>query len=438
MLLGAFLAYMRHVPGRIYGLIERFFILKIDIQDEDEAYHWMQIWLAERLEHTLSISVVTKRQKPNKNAWEDEEAATGNVKPTIYFVPAVGTYFFWYKGRFVTLNRDKQENTPSMGMPGALTGDANKPGLARAKESLTFRIFSRNKNLARELIEEARDKAIPEDGKLDIRIAYYSSWTTGTRIKPRALDSVILDGNQAEELTKDIEEFIKSKDWYQKVGVPWRRSYLFHGDPGNGKTSVAKGIAGYFKMNIYLLVLSDPDMNDNRINDLLSKVPENNIILLEDIDCAFNKRDRQGKEGLTFSGLLNAIDGVASPEGRIFFMTTNYIDKLDPALIRPGRADVKIHFGNATRIQAERLYNRFFEGRPELGEEFSKSIPERRYSMAVLQDYLMLHKNHPERAVLNVGLIGDLQVSKKELLESPPLLLVDSLSDESEGLSVAA
>src|SRR5207253_2725559 len=92
---------------------------------------------------------------------------------------------------------------------------------------------------------------------------------------------------------------------------------------------------------------SVPNMSDNRLGDLLAKVPERNILLLEDIDCAFVKRKRaSGKEGeLTFSGLLNALDGVASPEGRIVVMTTNHVDKLDPALIRPGRADVKLYFG---------------------------------------------------------------------------------------------
>ena len=88
-------------------------------------------------------------------------------------------------------------------------------------------------------------------------------------------------------------------------------------------------------------------MSDDRLMHRLADAPENSIVLLEDADAAFVSRDTetetdsafQGANRLTFSGLLNAIDGVTSTEGRIVFMTTNYIDRLDPALIRPGRVD---------------------------------------------------------------------------------------------------
>src|SRR5205807_2961648 len=135
-------------------------------------------------------------------------------------------------------------------------------------------------------------------------------------------DSVILDGAQAEELHADMRAFLASRAWYEQVGVPYRRGYLLHGPPGNGKTSVVKALAGELGMSIYLLMLSDPEMSDGRVSDLLAKVPDRSIVLLEDIDCAFVKRKRSsGKEGgLTFSGLLNAIDGVASAEGRLIVM----------------------------------------------------------------------------------------------------------------------
>src|SRR5260370_20205053 len=150
-------------------------------------------------------------------------------------------------------------------------------------------------------------------------------------------------------------------------------------------------------MSSYLLMLSDPDMNDNRINELLAKVPDRSILLLEDIDCAFIKRKRaSGKEGgLTFSGLLNALDGVASPEGRVIVMTTNHMERLDPALIRPGRADVKLYFGNATADQARRLFERFFADHARFAEDFAEQIEDRKHSMATLQDFLMLHRKNP-------------------------------------------
>jgi chaperone BCS1 len=412
MLLGGVLYYLKRLPGKVYDFIERFFILRMEILDEDESYRWMQVWLAERLHKTLSISVVTRR---NRLAEATDDEVGRDDKPTVHFVPAVGTYFFWYRRRFVTLYRDRQENSISGLLAAPAGGDPR--GAGRDRESFTLRIFSRNRDLARQLIEECRARALPDDGKIDIRVATYGCWALGARIRPRCLDSVVLDGNQAAELLADMREFLDNPGWYHETGVPYRRGYLLHGPPGNGKTSVVKALAGELGLSIYLLVLSDPELSDNRISDLLAKVPERSILLLEDVDCAFVKRKRaNGREGgLTFSGLLNALDGVASAEGRIVVMTTNHLDRLDPALVRPGRADVKLGFENASADQARRLFERFFPDEPHLAEAFAGRIEDGRHSMAALQDYLMLHRRQPAEAVRRAGEIAAMAVGGRQV-----------------------
>ncbi|MCI0684322.1 MAG: AAA family ATPase [Gemmataceae bacterium] len=403
MILGGLLYYFKRLPWLIYDFIERFFIVKLEILDDDEAYQWMQLWLAERLHRTLSISVMTKRSQPEDPDDDSPRPRRHRNKPAIHFVPAVGTYFFRYQGRFVTLSRDRYEQSGSI-----ISTSGDPKSQLRNKESFTLRIFSRNKDLARQLVEECRRKAIPDDDRIDILVANYGCWTLGTRVKPRALGSVILDGDQAGELLADMKAFLASADWYRDIGIPYRRGYLLHGPPGNGKTSIVKAMAGELNMSVYLLMLSDPDISDNRVNDLLAKVPEKSILLLEDIDCAFIRRKRaSGKDGgLTFSGLLNAIDGVASAEGRIIVMTTNHIDRLDPALIRPGRADVRLSIGNATADQARRLFERFFPERREFAREFAELIEDGRHSMAALQDYLMMYRGDAEGAFNGASQVG--------------------------------
>ena len=137
-------------------------------------------------------------------------------------------------------------------------------------------------------------------------------------------------------------------------------------------------MAGELEYSIAVLNLSDRSMSDDRLQHRLADAPENSIILLEDVDSAFVSREDpenkhlesayQGLNRLTFSGLLNAIDGVTSTEGRILFMTTNYIDRLDPALIRPGRIDLKQYIGHCSSIQLFSMFTRFY---PEATEVFS-------------------------------------------------------------------
>lgn len=172
-------------------------------------------------------------------------------------------------------------------------------------------------------------------------------------------------------------------------GVPYRRGYLLYGPPGTGKTSFTQAIAGLMNFNICYLNLSGDRLDDDSLNRALNEAPAHSIILLEDIDGIFVEREavNSGSQGrrVTFSGLLNALDGVRSQEGRILFMTTNHREKLDPALLRPGRCDVQVELKNASFKQIKGMFQRFF---PEAAEqdaiEFAKQLPEWKLSMAKL------------------------------------------------------
>jgi chaperone BCS1 len=113
------------------------------------------------------------------------------------------------------------------------------------------------------------------------------------------------------------------------------------------------------------------------------------------------------QSSVTFSGFLNALDGVASGEERIIFLTTNHIEKLDPALIRPGRVDLACLIDDASPSQAKRLFTRFYDSEQvvdleslgsELGNMIDKEMKQgRRVSMAALQGTFI--RNGPEQAV---------------------------------------
>ena len=111
---------------------------------------------------------------------------------------------------------------------------------------------------------------------------------------------------------------------------------------------------------------------------------------------------------VTFSGLLNTLDGVASSEERIVFMTTNHLDRLDPALIRPGRVDVKQEIDLASKSQLQKMYTRFYPDQiPARAEEFADRVMKlgQRKSIAQIQGHFMLFKNDSLGAIKNIDIL---------------------------------
>ena len=189
------------------------------------------------------------------------------------------------------------------------------------------------------------------------------------------LDSVVLKPGEKERLVEDLEKFRAARQRYRRLGVPYHRGYLLYGPPGTGKTSLVSGLAAAFGMSIYAVNLTE--MNDRSLKIAINDVPENSVILFEDIDCmrAGHRRGERNtlqeqaastdsakpdRFGVTLSGLLNVLDGFHAPENVIFMMTTNDAEALDPALLRPGRIDYKLFLGRAVTAQKVELYRRFF------------------------------------------------------------------------------
>ena len=304
-----------------------------------------------------------------------------------------------FKGRTVYISRAVQ--TASIHKP--WTGDSDN-------EVLTLSVLGKDPAILKSFISAAIEfKNMQESNRTGVYVCndeWYEKWTRVLGKTPRAFDSVIIEGTHARDILSDMRRFIHSRGWYEKMGIPHRRGYLFHGPPGGGKTSLCQVLAGELKLHICILPVSGKGMTDSKLAHLMRNAPRRSITVLEDVDSIFVKRESQGEQttSVTFSGLLNAIDGFVSQEGRISIMTTNCIEKLDSALIRPGRCDVKLEIKNASREQMVSLFLRFFPGGD--AEKFADNIPERTVSMAQLQNHLVQHKDSQQLAVDSAVWIG--------------------------------
>lgn len=395
---GGAVAWARNIPGSLARRLANQVIVTIDVTSDDPVFDWLQVWLAEhpysrRARHLDVVSRLSGLRRGGYDPDEDEGAAPEAVP--VYFTPAPNTeHLFWHRGRLVWLSRQREKSTSSS-IRGAWT------------ERLRLRLLGRSTAAVRDLIAEAQALAATT-GEPRIPVSVPSGGNYWRRVSEqvvRPLTSVILPAGVVEAAVADVQSFLDSRAWYLEQGIPYRRGYLFHGAPGAGKSSLIQALAGHFRLPLYILSLNGKGISDAGLLALMTDLPARAAVVLEDVDADHRGRPTNGDdddERVTFSGLLNALDGVAGSDGRLLFMTTNHLERLDGALIRPGRADYRVAFGPVTPEQAARGFTRFF-GTEQGAALFGSAVARQGWTMAKVQEFLLTRRGDPTQALVDCG-----------------------------------
>ncbi|KAK0617190.1 BCS1 N terminal-domain-containing protein [Immersiella caudata] len=481
----------------LWSKVEEYLMSVVDIRTDDEIYNMLMSWVASQRFAQGARRFVVNTNLSSRSwflyRWDDDDEDDDDTVPdgeedysgkkkkkALAYTPTFGSHWFWYKNRLLIFRRTQNTNNS-----GWLT--------ASEKEEISISCFGRNPWVLKELLHEARASYMRRD---EAKTLIYRGTTRSGTSEPtwqrsmarttRPFSTVILNEKVKKDLIDDVTDYLDpaTRRWYSNRGIPYRRGYLLHGPPGTGKSSLSLALAGFFKMRIYIVSLSSVAASEENLASLFAELPRRCVVLLEDIDSAGLTHTREdgssevvpaddadavpgqltSGEGssssggppkppgtttvvsqpigrLSLSGLLNILDGVASQEGRVLIMTTNHVEKLDKALIRPGRVDMIVKFDKADADMTAAIFRAIFaplEGddapvkridekyadlaqaleaeRKEAAEKarkkeeilarvevlaarFAEKIPAHEFSPAEIQGFLLKHKRSPEAAV---------------------------------------
>jgi chaperone BCS1 len=395
MVLGSIGVFLRSLPSRAWSWVVSQTTMTVTVKDDDEAFTWVKEWFLEQR------CLKRIRQLDLDTTLRGAEVA---------LIPAPGRHWF-FRGRrpfWVYLYRSEDAKGFSQ----------------RRIESLTFETVGRDQRVLRKFVDEILVCHHRKRKTASYLYLYDDGWDYVQAYAPRLLESVLLKPGEKEHLIQDLERFRSSLDRYRRLGVPYHRGYLLYGPPGTGKTSLVSALAGKLGMSIYVVNLTE--LNDRTLKKAMNSVAENSVILFEDIDCmragrrvlepVASARDHAvasepiqdggspDRAGVSLSGLLNVLDGFQAPENVVFMMTTNNVDALDPALLRPGRIDYKLFLGEAADSQKVELYRRFF---PEAAEIEARGFVQAHSAETMAEFQGLLLAFEQERGVLEMASVSD-------------------------------
>jgi chaperone BCS1 len=382
---GGTIAYaLKDIPNQLIKWIKRKTFYSASIYQYDELFNILEEWMAKNFEKKYndveaSLNIVESEIK-RPEVMVNAEILT--LERSLVFKQEENHFIIKEGGRRILISKTKE-----------------KMDKAQTLKDMYFRKYVLRGFMAKKQINGLLEQVAEEfqqrsKQKTTLRVftnTQWGDWVCVNDIVIKSFQKIILPKQDKESLIADIQEFVDSKKWYHDRGILHKRGYLYYGEPGNGKTSVAMATAEMLGRDLYLMNLNSFD-NDGSLVKSFNNLGRGIVLLIEDVDGSFVQRESL-KKNISFSGLLNSIDGALCKDGVIVVLTTNHVDKLDPALIRDGRIDKRMEIKNPAGKEIAEYLELFY------GVKIVPELCGGQYSMSYVQEYCIRHKDNPMAAI---------------------------------------
>lgn len=370
-IVSAALFQLRSIPSLVGRLLSDQFSATLTVYSEQDVFRHIDMWLGRH-------PSAGKTRRVAVTEWWDQAGSRTEQQMT----PGEGPHLLWEGMRPVFINKVVEQAPPTSAAPGSST----------RRQTIVIKTVGRSRELLEQILAEAR--TVQDRDVVPIYLWGGFGYDLIERRARRTVETIYLAGHLRDTIIEDAKRFIGRRTWYAERGIPHRRGYLFEGPPGTGKSSMALALAGELRRSIY--IINPSAVSDDNVLQMAINQAGSGVVLIEDIDaidCGLERKPApdsaaaSSASGISTSGLLNAIDGVAARDGRILVITSNHPEKLDLALIRPGRVDMRCHFGLAREPEARAMFSRLCPGGSE--GEFAEVVADLPLSQAEIQNRLL-------------------------------------------------